>query len=469
MKLPSTLKETIALFKHKTHAEENFDIVYRTIEICNRPCCLFFVDGFVKDEIMEKLMEFFYSVDAPEKLLDAHAFSQNCVPYIEVSLESDVDAIVTQILSGVSVLTVDGFDRAVLIDARTYPQRPTGEPDKDKVFRGSKDGFVETLIFNTALIRRRIRDPELRMEYHQIGTSSKTDVALCYMSTRADPKLLKTIREKLSTIKIDALTMNQESLAEALIQHRWYNPFPKFKYTERPDTTAAQILEGDIVLLVDNSPSAMILPVTIFDVIEEANDFYFPPITGTYLRLTRFMVTFLTTVLTPTWLLLLQFPDRIPAWFAFIKVDDSVNIPIFIQLLILEFAIDGLKLASLNTPSMLTTTLSMMGAIIVGDFAVKSGWFSAQSMLYMALVAIANYAQPGYELSYALKFMRVILLVLTGLFRFWGYLAGCILIVVILASNRTISGGSYLYPLFPFNWKDFKKKLLRIRVDGENA
>lgn len=465
MKISNDLHETIALLKQKTYAEQNFDVVYRTIEICGRLSCLFFIDGFVKDEIMEKLMEFFYSVDAPEKLLDAHTFSQNCVPYVEVTLEDEVDTIITQMLSGVSILMVDGFDRAVLIDSRTYPQRPTGEPDKDKVFRGSKDGFVETLIFNTALIRRRIRDPELRMEYYQIGTSSKTDVALCYIGTRVDSQLLEKIRKKLSTIKIDALTMNQESLAEALIRHRWYNPFPKFKYTERPDTTAAQILEGDIVLLVDNSPSALILPVTIFDVIEEANDFYFPPITGTYLRLTRFMVTFLTTVLTPTWLLLLQYPDRIPAWLAFIKVDDPVNIPIFIQLLILEFAIDGLKLASLNTPTMLTTTLSMMGAVIVGDFAVKSGWFSAQSMLYMALVAIANYAQPGYELSYALKFMRVILLVLTGLFALWGYVAGCVLIVVILASNRTISGQSYLYPLFPFNWKDFKKKLLRIRVD----
>lgn len=465
MKISNDLHETIALLKQKTHAEENFDVVYRTIEICGRLSCLFFIDGFVKDEIMEKLMEFFYSVDAPAKLLDAHTFSQSCVPYVEVTLEDEVDAIITQMLSGVSILMVDGFDRAVLIDSRTYPQRPTGEPDKDKVFRGSKDGFVETLIFNTALIRRRIRDPELRMEYYQIGTSSKTDVALCYIGTRVDPKLLEKIKQKLSTIHVDALTMNQESLAEALIRHRWYNPFPKFKYSERPDTTAAQLLEGDIVLLVDNSPSALILPVTIFDVIEEANDFYFPPITGTYLRLTRFVVTFLTTVLTPTWLLLLQYPERIPAWLSFIRVDDPINIPIFIQLLILEFAIDGLKLASLNTPTMLTTTLSIMGAIIVGDFAVKSGWFSAQSMLYMALVAIANYAQPGYELSYALKFMRIILLVLTGLFRFWGYVAGCVLIVVILASNRTISGGSYLYPLFPFNWKDFKKKLLRIRVD----
>ena len=466
MKIDSALRDAQTQLRTAIHAAESFDILTREIEICGRAATLFFIDGFVKDEIMEKLMEFFYSIGTPDTLHDAQSFARGGIPYVEVALEDDLSAITTQFFSGVSVLLVDGFDRAILIDTRTYPQRETGEPDKDKVFRGSKDGFVETLIFNTALIRRRIRDSALRMEYYQIGTTSKTDVALCYLSSRADPALLKKIRAKLSAIRVDALTMNQESLAEALIRHRWYNPFPKFKYTERPDTTAAQILEGDVVLLVDNSPSAMILPVTLFDVIEDANDFYFPPITGTYLRLTRFLVTFLTMMLTPTWLLLLQYPERIPGWLSFIRVDDPVYIPIFFQLLILEFAIDGLKLATLNTPTMLTTTLSMIGAVIVGDFAVKSGWFSAQSMLYIALAAIANYAQPGYELSYALKFMRMLLLVSTGIAGLWGYIFGGVLIVVILASNRTVSGGSYLYPLFPFNWKDFKKKLLRIRADG---
>ena len=381
-------------------------------------------------------------------------------------MEEDADKLVTQMLSGMTVLLIDGFDQGVLIDARTYPQRPSAEPDKDKTFRGSKDGFVETLIFNTALIRRRIRDADLRVEYHQVGTRSKTDVALVYMGSMVDKKLLDQIRHKLRTAKVDALTMNQESLSEVLVRHRWYNPFPKFKYTERPDTTAAQVLEGDLILLVDNSPSALILPATIFDVIEEANDYYFPPITGTYLRLTRFLVTFLTTVLTPTWLMLLKNPQLIPDWLAFIKVEDPVNISIFAQLIILELAVDGLKLASLNTPNMLTTTLSMLGAVIVGDFAVKSGWFVPQAMLYMALVAIANYAQPGYELSYALKFMRLILLLLTGFFSLPGYIIGYVVIFLILVSNRTLSGQCYLYPLIPFNYKEFKKKLLRIRMDN---
>ena len=367
-----------------------------------------------------------------------------------------------QILSGVWAVFVDGMDQCVLIDQRTYPQRTTSEPDQDKSFRGSRDGFVETMVFNAALIRRRIRSPRLCVEHLEVGETSRTDVAVCYFEGRADPELVNTVRERIAQARVDALTMNQESLAELLVRKRWYNPFPKFKFTERPDAAAAQILEGDVVVLVDNSPAAIILPTTLFDVMEEANDYYFPPITGSYLRLVRFFTTFLTTFLTPVWLLLIQEPERVPGWLEFILMEEPAQVPPLLQLLILELAIDGLKLAALNTPNILTTSFSMIGAIILGDFAVQSGWFSAEVMLYMAVVAIANYNQPNLELGYALKFMRLILLVATGLLGLWGFVGGAALLFLVLVSNRTISGQCYLYPLVPFNGGELKKKLLRI-------
>ena len=139
-------------------------------------------------------------------------------------------------MSGVFALFVDGFDKCLLIDSRTYPARSVGEPEKDKVLRGSKDGFVETIVFNTALIRRRIRSADLRMEMLHAGNSSQTDIVLCYMNDRVDHEFLGKIRERIGQIQVDALTMNQESLAECLYKKKWYNPFPKFKFTERPDT-----------------------------------------------------------------------------------------------------------------------------------------------------------------------------------------------------------------------------------------
>ena len=342
--------------------------------------------------------------------------------------------------------------------------RSVEEPDKDKVLRGPRDGFVETIVFNTALIRRRIRSPKLSMEMVNIGKTSHTDVVLCYMEDRVDREFLETVKTRLQEIRTDALTMNQESLAECFYPRKWYNPFPKFKYTERPDTAAAEVLDGKIVLLTDNSPAVMILPVSVFDIMEEADDFYFPPVTGTYLRLTRMMIAVLTLLLTPTWLLFLQNPQWIPERFSFIAVRDAVNVPVFVQLLILEFAIDGLKLAAINTPGMLTTPLSVIAGLVVGEFAVQSGWFNSESMLYMAFVAIANYTQASYELGYALKFMRILLLILTAAFQLYGYVIGLVVVFLMMLMNKTVSGKSYLYPLIPFDGKQLARRIFRSRI-----
>ena len=269
---------------------------------------------------------------------------------------------------------------------------------------------------------------------------------------------------------MDALTMNQESLAECIYPHKWYNPFPKFRFSERPDTTAASILEGNIVLLVDTSPSAMILPSSVFDIIEEADDYYFPPITGTYLRLSRMVISLLTLLLTPVWLLLMQNPDYIPSWLEFVRLSDPSHVPLIWQLLILEFAIDGLRLAAVNTPSMLTTPLSVIAGIVLGEYSVESGWFNSETMLYMAFVTVANYSQASYELGYALKFMRVIILVLTACFNFWGFAAGLLLSACSVIFNKTIAGKSYIYPLIPFRWSEVKKRFLRTRLPhGEKS
>ena len=203
-------------------------------------------------------------------------------------------------------------------------------------------------------------------------------------------------------------------------------------------------MEGKITILVDNSPSALILPTSIYDMIEEANDHYFPPITNVYLKISRGIITFLTIFLVPFFLLLCQNPQWIPTWMEFITIKDPVYVPLIFQILILELAIDGLRLAALNTPSMLSTPLSVIAGIVMGEFSVKSGWFSSEVMLYMAFVSVANYTQPNFELGYALKFMRLALLVLTAIFDWVGFLLGCILVVCSICFNKTLSGRSYL-------------------------
>ena len=443
-KVSSSFQENIEYMNQVLPVQESFDVIQRDMLIGGKNASFYFIDGFTKDETMLKIMTSFFGIQADAMPEDATAFAQQCIPYVEVDIIGDFDQVLRNILSGVTCLFIDGYEVCIAIDCRTYPARSVEEPDKDKSLRGSRDGFVETIVFNTALMRRRIRDPHLIMEMVEAGQTSRTDIALCYMSDRVDQELLKNVQERIKNLKLDDLRMNQQSLADAMFKRKWFNPFPKFKFTERPDTAAACLLEGKVVIMVDNSPSAMILPTSIFDMIEEANDYYFPTLTGVYLKISRALITILTVFLTPVFLLFMQNPNWLPDVFAFVAVKDTVNIPLIFQLLILELSIDGLRLAALNTPSMLSTPLSVIAGLVMGEFSVKSGWFNSEVMLYMAFVAVANYTQPNFELGYALKFMRLLLLILTACFNAVGFVIGCILIVCFLAFNKTLSGRNYL-------------------------
>ena len=443
-KITASREENAAYMTQVLPLRQSFDMIQRDIVIGGRMSSFYFIDGFTKDETMLKIMDSLLKVEENNMPADATQFSRKCIPYVEVDILGDFDQVFKNLLSGVTCLFIDGYESCIAMDCRTYPARSVEEPDKDKSLRGSRDGFVETIVFNTALMRRRIRNPNLVMEMMEVGDSSRTDVAVCYMSDRVDQELLTNVSNRIQSIQTDDLRMNQQSLAECLFKRKWYNPFPKFKFTERPDTAAACLLEGKVVILVDNSPSAMILPTSIYDMIEEANDYYFPTLTSIYLKISRSLINLMTIFLTPIFLLFMQNLNWLPEVFAFVAVKDTVNIPLIWQLLLLEVAIDGLRLAALNTPSMLSTPLSVIAGLVMGEFSVASGWFNSEVMLYMAFVAVANYTQPNFELGYALKFMRLALLVLTALFNWIGFVAGSILIICCICFNKTLSGRSYL-------------------------
>ena len=444
-KITASREESTSYMNQTLPMRESFDLIQRDLMIGERVASFYFINGLNKDDDMLKLMDALLKIKKEDMPAGILQFMEMSIPYTEVDLIEDFDQVLKNLFSGVTCLFVDGYEGAIAIDCRTYPARSVEEPDKDKSLRGSRDGFVETVVSNTAMIRRRIRSEHLVMEMQEVGDSSRTDIAICYMKDRVNKEILCDLRQKVLSIRTDDLRMNQQSLAECLMKRKWYNPFPKFKFTERPDTAAACLFEGKVVLLVDNSPSAMILPTSILDVIEEANDYYFPTLTRVYLKSARGLISFLTIFLTPVFLLLMQNLNWLPKMFAFVAVKDMINIPLIFQLLILEIAIDGLRLAALNTPSMLSTPLSVIAGLVMGEFSVKSGWFNSEVMLYMAFVAVANYTQPNFELGYALKFMRLQLLILTALFNWIGFLIGCIVVVCSICFNKTLSGWSYLH------------------------
>ncbi len=466
MQISKNIEETKKIIHSILPMEKSFDLIEREVIIGGRKTYMYFIDGFVKDGVVAKMMACLLGItpDKMQGINTAKDFVANFVTYVEVDVESDMDKIIQMYLSGATVLVIDGFSEAIIIDARTYPARSTEEPEKEKVLRGSRDGFVETVVFNTALMRRRIRDVNFTAEIITVGNRSKTDVVITYIKDIVDEKTLENIRKRLKSIDVRSLTMNQESLAECLIRRKWYNPFPKVRYTERPDIAAACVLEGSIAILVDNDPSVMLLPTSIFDFIQEADDFYYPPIVGGYMRIARNLVFFSTLILTPLWLLLIQNMDKLPEWLHFLRIAEPNDVAPIVQLLILEVAIDVLRFASVNTPNMMGNSLSIIGALILGDFAIQSGWFVPDTILYMSIVAIASFSQPNIELNYAFKFMRILILLLTYFLDIWGFFLGLIISFVLIVTNKTVTGKGYLYPVIPFNYHDFKYKFLRMKI-----
>ena len=442
----------LRVMRSRLRVSESFDIVERRLILAGKEACFFYIDGFVKDGEMLRIMQFLLS----EKRIGSAEELERALPYVEVARVDRVGEIVRAVLAGQSALLCESFGgEAMLLDLRTYPARETAEPESDRVMQGPRDGFVETLVMNTALIRRRIRDPNLTMEHISMGGASDTDVVICYVSGLAKKQDVDNIRERLTRARPYSLTLGYQSLAELLVGKGWFNPFPKIRTTERPDTASAQLLEGSVIVLCDTSPLAMILPTSIFDYLEESGDFYFPPLTGTYMRLVRIAILLLSVVITPLWYLAIEYEAMLPEGLSFLVPDDPGALPIILQLFLAEIAIDGLKIASMNTPDILSNSLSVVGALILGDFAVSVGWLCEDVILYMAFVAIANFAQQSHELGYAFKFVRMMILLLVYLFGVWGFLAGVLLSILLLVTNTTIPGSKgYLYPLVPFNGRD---------------
>ena len=441
-----------------------FDVLIREIEIGTRRSALVFVDGFVKDKVTLDLIENLQEVRRSEIVPGTmRKLLARAVPYFEVEEVETLDAVIEQVLAGPMALLVDGERTAIVLDVREYPVRGIEEPDLERVTRGSHEGFVETMIFNTALIRRRLRDPDLRFEVTQVGRRSRTDVAIGYIEGIADPELVGHIKARLARASLDALPMGVKNLEEILVKEPW-NPIPRVRYTERPDVAAAHLLEGHVILIVDTTPMAAIVPVTLFHFLEHAEEYFQSPAIGTYLRLIRTAAFAITAFLTPLWLALYLTGERLPEALSFIGPQEGAGrVPVPLQFLMLEFGIDLIRMALIHTPSALATSLGIVGAILLGDLAVQVGLFVPETILYTSITAIAYFAVPSIELGYALRLYRYLLIGLVTLLRIPGLILGIALGLLVLVTTRSL-GRPYLWPLIPFHGPSLIKTLVRLPV-----
>ncbi len=458
-------KEYVNFFRKTLTIGESFDVGERNLVIGGKEAYIYYIDGMIQSDVLERIISVLIGVNKHdmEQRRDAEDFIKHHMPYGQISTEKNTDKMIKAILSGLTIILVDGYSDAMIMDLRSYPVRSVEEPEKEKTLRGARDGFVETLLFNVSLIRRRIREPKLVFELHTVGSTSKTDVCITYIKGLADDKLVKKVQEKIEGIKLDTLTVGDQSLVEAIGKSQWLSPFPKVRYSQRPDLIAAHLTEGKLVILVDNSPTAIMIPTSIFDFLQDTDDYYFPLMTGNYFRLLRLLNMIAVIFLTPVYLMLAEGYIPVHPRLEFFIPDEGYAIPLFVQFLLLEFAIDALKLASLNTPSSLGMSLSVIGALILGQFAVDSGWFIPQTILCMAVLALASFTQPSIELGYAIKYMRVLILIGVAIYGLWGALIALLINFLVLLGTKNLVGMSYLYPLIPFEWKTLRRLIFRTR------
>ncbi|MGD7021731.1 spore germination protein [Rossellomorea vietnamensis] len=463
----ASLQENTDYLKDLLAVDKSFDVIQLDLFYAGRKMAMYLVDGFVKDDIMHFLMKLLADLD--EEQLDGDTLQKlmkTYIPYVEVEETDDLNNVADMVLAGPTALVVDGVDKVILIDARTYPVRGPQEPDMERVVRGARDGFVETLVFNTALTRRRIRDRSLRMEYLQIGRRSKTDIVVCYLEDIADPALVNRIKESLSKIDTDGLPMGEKTLEEFISGRHW-NPYPMVRYTERPDTAAAHLYEGHVCIMVDGSPSVLITPTTFWHHLQHAEEYRNKPMVGAYLKFVRFIAVWASIFLLPLYYLFASQPDLLPVALDYVGPDDTGEVPLIFQFLIVEIGIDMLRMAAIHTPTSLATALGLVAALMIGQVAVEVGLFINEVILYLAVAAIGTFSTPSYELSLANRIIRIVLLILTALFGVYGLVIGITVWIVLLSRIKSF-GVPYMWPFIPFNFRAMRDVLFRSPMPLKN-
>ncbi len=462
MSLSKNLDDNIEAVKRALPIGKSFDLMTRDLLLGETRAYFLGVNGFCKTEILQQifsdLQNPLYTKDG--KIQDLRRFVSAKIGYAQVSLADSPDTVIRSVLSGPSALFVDGFEQAVIIDVRTYPTRSLAEPDQERVTRGARDGFVETLLFNANLIRRRVRSPRLCFSMHSVGEESRTDVSVAYLEDKVNRELLDRLSETLDKLQVTSLTMGTKSLEELLLPKRWWNPLPSIQVTERPDVACSYLLEGHILVLVDNSPLVLILPCTIFQFTQSPEDYYNSPSVGTYFRLVRFLCIPVSLLLMPLFLLLTaRFPDLSARWGLISETIAPGRL--FFYVLVVEFILDLFKYSSALSSGKFSGSLSIVGGLLIGDIAVSLNWASVEILFYGAMTLLASLSISGTEFSDGLRLYRILLIALTGFWGLPGFLIGLALVLVSMATTPTFGGFSYFWPLFPFNGKALRSLLFR--------
>lgn len=459
--IPDSIEDVKRALEEKIGLGISFDVTFREMIFGGVPCSFLYMNGFAKDEaLIEVIKRLTYASE--EELADnpLERLKDYLVAHIQVESLEKFDEVIDKTLAGMTALFVEGARAALVIDAKSFPVRSTSEPDLERVVRGARDGFVETLMTNVTLIRRRLRDPRLKFEVVQVGERTKTDVCIAYIQDVAAPELIDTFRNKVEKVIIDGIPLGEKQLEEILVSKSGWNPYPLVRYSERPDVVAAHLLEGHVVLLADTSPSAMILPCTVFQLMQHAEEYRQTPAVGTYFRWVRYFGIIASLFLLPIWYLMVVHPELKPVGMEWLGPEKTARLPVIVQFLIAELGVDLMRMAAVHTPTPLATAMGLIAAILIGQIAVETGMFVNEVIMYMAVATIGTFATPSYELGMANRISRIILLLAAATLGVPGLVGATTLWLILLTVQRSYNS-PYMWPFIPFNAKALYTVIVR--------
>lgn len=438
------------------------DVKFRPLMVGKNDAYIIFVDGLIDAKSIEFHALKQLLVDLPDDNLTAEYLEKNIVSVNQVVESNKLSDLVKQVLHGSSILLVDQLDKALVLDAKGGTSRSVAEPDTESVVRGPREGFTENLGVNTALVRQKIRSKELKLVSKEVGTQTNTTIAIMYMENLAPPELIEEVLSRIDRIEIDAVL--ESGYIEELIEDSPASFFPQIQNTERPDTVAANLLEGRVSILVNGTPFALILPVSFWQFIQSSEDYYQRFHISIFLRILRVTLLFLALLLPAFYIAITTFhQDMIPTnlLFSIAASREAIPFPVLVEAFIMEMAFEALREAGIRLPKVIGQAVSILGALVIGQAAVEAGIVSAPMVIIVSLTGIASFTVPRFNMAISIRLLRFPMMILAGVFGLFGVVIGSIILLTHLNKLRSF-GVPYFHPLGPLKWSELKDVFIRV-------
>lgn len=419
------------------------------------PCYLTFIEVSVDmgNSALLEMLKYLRSMPKEELY---HSLSNNALAVSDVTYFPTIEEAADGLLTGETILFVDGFEQALKVPDDGYPNMGVNEAESEKVVRGSNEGFTDSIKQNAALIRKRVRSPKVKVKEKKMGVRSNTNVYLVYMDELVYPGLVAEIEERLSSFEIDGVP--DSGILEQLSEEKWYSPFPQFQTTQRPDRAAMSILEGRVILMSDNSPEALILPTDYNSFIRTSDDYYNRWEIATFARLIRYMASFFAMTLPGLYLAVTNFHTQIlptTLLLSFAEARAKVPFPAVIEVLIMEISFELLREAGVRLPGAMGSTIGIVGGLIIGQAAVEANLVSPIVVIVISFTALCSFAIPNEEFATAFRLLKFFFIAICAWLGFFGMLVGLLLVLIHLAHLKSF-GIPYLMPFVGADLNDYE-------------